>query len=253
MDVRETRRGDSDHEASVVLADDTRYRIYRAIAEHPGEDVTVADIARRFGLHPNVARMHLGKLERGGFVATGLRRSSGGGRPARLYRLSDRVVIFGFPPRRYELLSRLALEALAAGGSHVDALRVCREAGVAEGERTLADAGRPPANAADAAEMVLRITEDQGLLPEIALHGDALKVILHNCAFGVLFGGEPDLVCAMHRAFLEGVLEVATTGLGHLDHKGACSISRGDDRCELLCSLPARRQEPRGTRRRVEE
>ena len=103
-----------------------------------------------------------------GFVATGLRRSSGGGRPARLYRLSDRVVSFGFPPRRYELLSRLALEALAAGGSHADALRVCREAGVAEGERTLADAGRPPADAADAAEMVLRITEDQGLLPEIA-------------------------------------------------------------------------------------
>ena len=78
-----TKRGDSDHEASVVLADETRYRIYRAIAEHPGEDVTVADIARRFGLHPNVARMHLGKLERGGFVTTGLRRSSGGGRPAK--------------------------------------------------------------------------------------------------------------------------------------------------------------------------
>ena len=120
-------------------------------------------------------------------------------------------------------------------------------------ERALADAGRPPAEAADAAEMVLGITEDQGLLPEIALHGDALKVILHNCAFGVRPGGEPDLVCAMHRAFLEGVLDVATTGLGHLNHKGACSISRGDDRCEMLCSLPAPRQELRGTPRRVEE
>ena len=239
MDVRETRSVDGDHELSVVLADDTRYHIYRAIAEHPGEDVTVADIARRFGLHPNVARMHLGKLERGGFVATGLRRSSGGGRPAKLYRLSDMVVSFGFPPRRYELLSRLALEALAAGGSHADALRVCREAGVAEGVQALADAGRPPADAADAVEMVLRITEDQGLLPEIALQGEALMVILHNCAFGVLSGGEPDLICAMHCAFLEGVLEVLTAGRGQLSHKGARSIGRGDDRCEMLCSFPA--------------
>jgi len=239
MDVRETRSVDSDHELSVVLADDTRYRIYRAIAEAPAEDVTVADIARRFGLHPNVARMHLGKLERGGFVATGLRRSRGGGRPAKLYRLSDRVVSFGFPPRRYELLSRLALEALAAGGSHADALRVCREAGVAEGERALAGAGGPPSNAEDAAEIVLRITEDQGLMPEIGLRGDALNVTLHNCAFGVLSGGEPGLICAMHHAFLEGELEVVTAGLGHLGFDGASSISRGDDCCEMFCSIPA--------------
>ena len=95
---------DRDHELSAVLADDTRYRIYRAIAERPGEDVTVADIAERFDLHPNVARMHLSKLEQAGFLATDLRRTSGGGRPAKLYRLSDLVVTFGFPPRRYELL-----------------------------------------------------------------------------------------------------------------------------------------------------
>ena len=61
---------DRDHELSAVLADDTRYRIYRSIAERPGEDVTVADIAEQFGLHPNVARMHLAKLEQAGFLAT---------------------------------------------------------------------------------------------------------------------------------------------------------------------------------------
>jgi DNA-binding transcriptional ArsR family regulator len=116
---------DRDHELSAVLADDTRYHIYRAVAERPGEDVTVADIAGRFGLHPNVARMHLAKLEQAGFLATDFRRTSGGGRPAKLYRLSDLVVSFAFPPRRYELLSRLALDSLAAGGSREDALRVC--------------------------------------------------------------------------------------------------------------------------------
>ena len=227
---------DRDHELSAVLADDTRYAIYRAIAERPGQDFTVADIAERFGLHPNVARMHLAKLEQAGFLTTGFRRSSSGGRPAKLYRLSDMVVTFGFPPRRYELLSRLALDALAAGGSRDDALRVCREAGVAEGRRVLSHEARPPADRDVAAELVARVAEEQGLLPAVTWKDDALEVIVNNCTFRELSGDDPDLVCAMHRAFLEGVLEVVTAGLGRLSIvPGECRISCGDDHCELLC------------------
>lgn len=230
---------DREHELSAVLADETRYHIYRSIAEHPRSDVTVAEIAERFHLHPNVARMHLAKLEQGGFVSTTFRRTSGGGRPAKLYRLSDKVVNFGFPPRRYELLSRLALHALAAGGSRDDALRVCREAGVSEGRQAVAGEARPPSTGAEAAEIVRRITEDQGLLPEVTWEGTALRVTVHNCAFAEVSGGEPDLVCPMHRAFLEGVLEVVTAGLGHLRiEAGSCCISRGGDRCQMTCSMP---------------
>ena len=229
---------DRDHELSAVLADDTRYGIYRTIAEHPGHDVTVADIAERFGLHPNVARMHLAKLEQAGFLATGFRRSTGGGRPAKLYRLSDMVVTFGFPPRRYELLSRLALDALAAGGSRDDALRVCREAGAAEGRRVLSHEARPPADPAVAAALVARVAEEQGLLPTVAWTDEALEVVVNNCTFRELSGGDPDLVCAMHRAFLEGVLQVVTSGLGRLHiEPGDCRISCGGERCELLCTF----------------
>ena len=229
---------DRDHELSAVLADDTRYRIYRAIAERPGEDVTVADIAQRFDLHPNVARMHLSKLEQAGFLGTDLRRTSGGGRPAKLYRLSDLVVTFGFPPRRYELLSRLALGALSAGGSREDALRVCREAGAAEGRRALAGEVAAPRDREAAAELVARVTEDQGLLPEVTWQEQALAVVVHNCTFHELSGADPDLVCAMHRAFLEGVLEVVTAGLGPLRVRpDDCRISCGGERCEMLCTF----------------
>jgi len=229
---------DRDHELSAVLADDTRYHIYRSIAECPGEDVTVADIAARFGLHPNVARMHLAKLEQAGFLATDFRRSAGGGRPAKLYRLSDVVVTFGFPPRRYELLSRLALEALSAGGSRDETLRACREAGSEEGRRSLAQEGRPPADAARAAELVRRVAEEQGLLPAVQWRADGLEVVVNNCTFKELSGADPDLVCAMHRAFLEGVLEIVTAGLGTLRiESGDCRISCGDARCELLCTF----------------
>ena len=229
---------DREHELSAVLADDTRYHIYRWIAEKPGTDVTVADIAAEFGLHPNVARMHLAKLEQAGFLATGFRRAAGGGRPAKLYRLSDLVVTFGFPPRRYELLSKLALDALAAGGTRDDALRVCQEAGAAEGRRALAGDAVPPRDHAAVAALVASITEEQGLLPEVAWRDGALSVVVNNCSFRELSGADPDLVCAMHRAFLEGILQVATAGLGPLRiDPGDCRISCGAERCELLCSF----------------
>lgn len=231
---------DRDHEMSAVLADDTRYHIYRWVVEQPATDVTVADVASEFGLHPNVARMHLAKLEQAGFLATSFRRAAGGGRPAKLYRLSDLVVAFGFPPRRYELLSRLALDALAAGGTRLDALRVCREAGAAEGRRALASDGDPPRDRAVAAALVTAITEEQGLLPEVAWQGGALSVVVNNCSFRELSGTDPDLVCAMHRAFLEGILQVVTAGLGRLTvDSDDCRISCGDARCELLCSFAA--------------
>ena len=75
--------------------------------------VTVAEVAERFGLHPNVARMHLTKLEQAGLLLDrDCARAKGGGRPARLYSLSDQVSSFDMPPRRYDLLSSLALKAL---------------------------------------------------------------------------------------------------------------------------------------------
>jgi predicted ArsR family transcriptional regulator len=229
---------DRDHELSAVLADDTRYHIYRWIAEQPGTDLTVADVAGEFGLHPNVARMHLAKLEQAGFLATGFRRAPGGGRPAKLYRLSDKVVTFGFPPRRYELLSRLALDALSAGGTRDDAVRVCREAGVAEGRRALAGDSEPPRDRAAASALVARIAEEQGLLPEVAWQDGSLRVVVNNCSFRELSGTDPDLVCAMHRAFLEGIIQVSTAGLGKLAiAPDDCRISCGSERCELLCSF----------------
>ncbi len=228
---------DRDHERAAVLADDTRYHIYRAIAEQPGVAVTAADIAERFRLHPNVARMHLSKLEQAGFVVTDLRKGGGGGRPARLYRLSDEVVTFGFPPRRYDLLARLALAALAADGSPEDAGRTAREAGIAEGRRVVADRRGRLSTRDDVAEMVRRVAEDQGLLPDLFWRGDTLCITVHNCAFRELSGSDPELVCGMHRAFLEGVVEAVMAEHGPVAFSVATqSISRGGDRCELSCA-----------------
>ena len=51
-----------------AFGDPTRRAIY-LFAHEAGEDgVTAAQVAERFGLHPNVARHHLDKLAAGGYL-----------------------------------------------------------------------------------------------------------------------------------------------------------------------------------------
>jgi len=223
-----------EHRLSVVLADETRYKIYRSIAEQPHDAVTVAEVARRFGLHPNVARMHLGKLEQAGLLATGLRKTKGGGRPARLYTLSGQVSSFDVPPRRYDLLSSLALMALAQRGSDESVLGICRDAGRAEGRRYVAEEGRPKSfSKKSSADLVRRVAEEQGLLPEVRWEGEALNVQVRNCVFQEIAALRPDLVCPMHRAFFEGVVDAVVGRVREVCVVDDASISRGASACRL--------------------
>jgi len=230
---------DREHELTVVLADGTRYRIYRFIAEHPSETVAVADIAQRFGLHPNVARMHLVKLENAGFLTTTTRKSQGGGRPAKLYSLSDQVSSFAFPPRHYELLSTLTLAVLASTEGIDDKARICREIGNQEGRKYLAGDGvGKERDIAAFVEAIRAASEDQGLLANITWQGSEILIDIHNCVFRELSGKNPETVCEMHRAFLEGVFEVITAGIGDMTFSSTgTSISCGSDCCHLTCAL----------------
>lgn len=225
---------DREHELSTVLADETRYQIYRAIAERPQADVTVNEIAARFGLHPNVARMHLSKLASCGLLTTGSRRRPSGGRPARLYRRSDQAVTLTFPPRRYDLLARLTLEALAACGSSEATREIFFAAGEEEARRGLSEWGRgQPATAAELVDFVTFMAAAHGLAPEIRWRDDQIAADFRNCPFAEASAGHPELVCPLHHAFLAGVLSLATDGLGELVVDDDASMSRGDDHCAV--------------------
>ena len=145
------------------------------IAERPGEDVTVAEIAARFGLHPNVARMHLAKLEQAGFLATDFRRTSGGGRPAKLYRLSDSWSRSASRRGATSCSPGWRSKRSRAGGSRDDAVRVCREAGRRGGRAVRRRRPARRRDAAAAAELVRRIAEEQGLLPEVTWRDEASR------------------------------------------------------------------------------
>ena len=102
--------------------------------------------------------------------------------------------------------------ALAAGGTRDDALRVCREAGAAEGRRALAGDASAPRDRRGGGRARAPHRRGAGPAARGRLARRRARSIVNNCTFRELSGADPDLVCAMHRAFLEGVLEVVTAG-----------------------------------------
>lgn len=235
-----------EHLLTAVLADDTRFAIYRSIAERPGSQVTVAEVAERFRLHPNVARMHLTKLEQAGLLQTTLRKGHGGGRPAKLYRLADHVSTFAVPPRHYELLAALALEVLAETDDGDLVRQVCRRAGrsLAAGYRK--DRGIPAALHGHAlAAAVQDIAEEQGLLPEVDWHLEGLRIEVRNCVFREAAASQPELSCVIHRSFLRGMLDELTGADDEADLAvEGPSIGCGGDGCHFLYGAREREAPP---------
>ncbi len=79
--------------------------------------VTVQEIADEFDIHPNVARLHLSKLEDVHMLKSETKKTGKGGRPSRLYVLSEDVIQLQFPFRDYQLLARIAFNSLLSLGA----------------------------------------------------------------------------------------------------------------------------------------
>ena len=193
-----------------ALADPTRYAIYQAIVEAAGEAVTVLDVAERFSLHPNVARMHLQKLVEVELVESETRKSPGGGRPARTYRLG-RAATIQFPPRDYQLLATLTLQVMDNLDSDDGNLleRVGVEMGREEGRRALTRDRLDPASAPveRTLESLTKTCAELGLFPHVEQADGSVTVEIRNCVFRELSPQHPQLVCGLHTALLQGILE----------------------------------------------
>jgi predicted ArsR family transcriptional regulator len=197
---------------AAALADPTRHAIYNAIVEAAGEPRTVTQIAEQFSLHPNVARMHLQKLVDVGLVRSGTRKSSKGGRPARVYHINERAANLHFPPRDYQALATATLQALmAVVGDDAGALdKAGIELGHEEGRRALKRDSLDP-ETADMEAIVgsLRVAcAELGLFPQIdVLQDGSVRLDVRNCVFRELSSRYPEQVCRLHSAILQGLLE----------------------------------------------
>jgi predicted ArsR family transcriptional regulator len=195
-----------------VLSDPTRYYIYQYITKRH-QEVTVQEVADNFNIHPNVARLHLSKLEDVNMLLSETKKTGKGGRPSRLYRLSDEVIQLHFPFRDYMLLSKVAIETMMSLGE--------------EGKKALFLTGKRfgmeiiEQELSKKGQSGFELTFDQkitilknaatlaGFYPEFDTNDDRTKIYfkIFNCPFKEVATDHPETVCKMHHEFLRGMFE----------------------------------------------
>jgi predicted ArsR family transcriptional regulator len=185
--------------AVAALEEPTRRRLYELVAA-ASEPVSRDEAAAALGLPRSNAAFHLDRMvEQGLLTVVYARRTGrsgpGAGRPAKLYRRSDRQITVNLPERRYDLAGRLlagAVERSAQTGeaaSDVLAERA-RQVGVDLGQAV--DRGS-----------VIEILRRYGFEPYDVEGG----LRLGNCPFRDLAADYPDTVCRMNLHLVTGLLD----------------------------------------------
>ncbi|TMD02360.1 MAG: transcriptional regulator [Chloroflexi bacterium] len=169
-------------------------RARRALYEHvvsQSEPVSRDQAARAVGIGRPLAAFHLDRLVQEGLLEASYRRlggrsGPGAGRPSKLYSRADAEVSVSLPPREYELAARLMARAIAARCGPRPSRGRLREA-------------------------ALGVLADRGFEPSADGRGD---VRLRNCPFDALAADEPDLVCGMNLALVQGLVGAVDEEMG---------------------------------------
>jgi predicted ArsR family transcriptional regulator len=179
-----------------ALIDPTRRHLYEFVMASP-QAVGRDQAAQAVGIPRQTAAYHLDRLAAEGLVEVEfLRRSGrsgpGAGRPAKLYKRSERDHEVSLPPRRYALAARILLAAVSSGA--VD-----------------------PAELADAAHRVGRELVREGLDQALRETGydpvdEEGETRFRNCPFHALKEQDQTTVCQLNLGLVEGMLEAAPDG-----------------------------------------
>lgn len=189
-------------EVHKALADDTRFRLYRHLGLS-GRPVSVRELSTRLSLHPNTLRPHLRRLEEAGLVRREARRASTVGRPQTMYSAVDRDAREG---RDWRLLAEI-LAGLADGTrARERATALAREWG-----QYLAIQGGPKPGTRLPARRNLAVLQEAmaagGFDPRFRRAGKGtVEISLRDCPFRDLLDDHRELVCAVHRGLVEGML-----------------------------------------------
>jgi predicted ArsR family transcriptional regulator len=190
-------------EVHKALADDTRYRLYRTL-RLSGRAVSVRELSTRLGLHANTLRPHLRRLEEAGLVASESERgASSVGRPQTLYSVVDRD---GREGRDYRLFADIVAGQVTGARPRERAVATAREWGAYLVGRSVPRPGARTSSGPNLAVLQEALAE-AGFDPRFRRRGHArVDITLRDCPFRDLLDEHRDLVCALHRGLLEGML-----------------------------------------------
>ena len=181
--------------------------------------------AEGLAIPTHTAKFHLDRLVDEGLLEVEFRRLTGrtgpgSGRPAKLYRRTDRELTVSVPERHYDLLSRILAKAVAEAtttGESVGTIvaRVARDEGEAWGA-TLAEPISP-----EELDRLASALAAGGYEPWI----EEQTMFLRNCPFHRVAQEQTELVCGLNLEFVTGV--AAGSGCTGLTTR----LDPGEDRC----------------------
>ncbi|XBH21004.1 helix-turn-helix domain-containing protein [Jonesiaceae bacterium BS-20] len=179
-----------------VLADPVRRELYEHISSLH-RPITRAEAAKIMGISRTLAAYHLDKLAEANLLTFAYARPEGvggpgAGRPAKQYSRASEDFSVSLPPRSYDFLA-----TLLANAASTDTSGVVREALMqtarAEGRQAVTPNGE-----------IIEDLAARGYEPELTESG---TIITRNCPFHRAAKEQPELVCGLNHALLQGYLE----------------------------------------------
>ncbi|MEN1970581.1 helix-turn-helix domain-containing protein [Lentibacillus sp. N15] len=220
-----------------VLSDPTRFNIYQHMIQNH-QEVNVAEIAHTFDIHPNVARLHLSKLEDVQLIVSHSRKTGKGGRPSRQYMLSDEVVELNFPHRDYKLLSTIAMESFVELGE--TGKKALYQTGKKYGAKIMKHYQSIPSTESLTIQQKITILEDAGTMlgmyPDFQFdeQTNSISFRINNCPFKEVALNNHTIICTMHHAFLKGMFEALFT---NIDLTETENMFQGCENCMYVAKL----------------
>jgi predicted ArsR family transcriptional regulator len=219
-----------------AFGDPTRRAIYLFAHESDDDGVTAAQVADKFGLHPNVARHHLDKLAAGGYLEVAMGKpGSGAGRPSKRYRALGERVSLDAAVRTDDLMLTLlgrALALLPRDEAEAMAEEVGQEYGRAlaagmTGRSADPDQAGVHRSFRSALHAVADALTAHGFAAHTDSRNDQLRIINNHCPFGDVAMEHP-VICAVDRGMVKGMLAAL---YGETEPAITTSLPHGDDMC----------------------
>jgi predicted ArsR family transcriptional regulator len=202
--------------ALTALDDDVRRRLYLHVRS-AGRAVTRDEAAAATDISERLAAFHLDKLEREGLLVSSYARKPGrsgpgAGRTSKFYAVSDLEFDASIPERRYDFVGQILVSAIAAGDAGESpgtaARRIAADRGKTMGEEIRSEQKLRRAGRRRVLNAAAKALTELGYEP-YETNGDAIS--LRSCPFHTLARQNPDMVCGINQAFIDGVLR----GLGN--------------------------------------
>lgn len=197
-----------------TLADDTRFSIYQHMLQEK-DYFTVQQIAEKFSIHPNVARLHLTKLSEINVISSEYEKTGKGGRPGRIYKALENGVTLSFPKRNYDELLTWTLAILDELGP--DSISVGKNVCYKKGQeeiRQLLQNRHMDLYGLTFEEKVDIITDSSSMIGYIPIVNElenghkSIQFAVYNCPYHNEIEAYSSIVCNLHESFLKGQFDL---------------------------------------------